>query len=98
MTCPICGNEAKLISGIKSGQYISERCERCYGAHPLNVAPYARKYERDRQREDYRKDIIQRFEGDKVNPEFVDAYPDVAKKQWGDSVLRDPNGDRRKQY
>lgn len=95
--CPVCDRKVdNLSSGIKNGVYISERCDRCM-ANNKQFADYARKYNRDRGREDYRKDIIQGYEGDKVNPEFIKAYPKEAEERWGKDVLRD-HGINRKQY
>lgn len=97
-TCPICKLDNQVLSsGIKNGKVVSERCERCL-ANYRPISPFSRKYDRDRGREDYRRDIIQRFEGDKINPEFVKAYPIEAERQWGADVLRDHTEGRRKQY
>lgn len=95
--CPNCGATTDILrSAIKNGVYISERCENCL-AHYKPIADFARKYNRDRGKEDYRKDIIQRFEGTEINPEFVDAYPKESAAQWGDEILRGYTQER-KQY
>lgn len=87
--CPVCKRPTDILrSAIRNKVYLSERCDRCLAAKN-GISIYARKYNRDRGREDYRKDIIQRYEGTEINPEFVRAYPEEAKAQWGDSVLRD---------
>lgn len=87
--CPVCKKTSDALkTAIKGGQYISERCERCV-ANFNTSALYARKFERESQKRTYAKDLIQRFDGDKINPEYVKAYPEEARKQWGDSVLRD---------
>lgn len=96
-TCPICSRPTDTLrTGVKNGVYLSSRCELCL-ASEKGISIYARKYDRDRGREDYRKDIIQRFDGDKINPEFVDAYRKEASAQWGSDVLRD-YGENRKQH
>lgn len=95
--CPICGNKAnKLRTSIKNGQYVSERCDKCHASDVI-ISDYARKYNRERDKEDYRKDTIQRFEGTEINEEFVRAYPKESEAQWGSDILRD-YGSKRKQY
>lgn len=88
MKCAICKKEVSSVrTALKNGKYVSARCDSCL-ANFSQFAVYARKYNRDRDREDHRKDIIQRFDGDKINPEFVRAYPDISREQFGDDVLR----------
>lgn len=97
MTCPICNNKATTLrSAVKNGRFISERCDRCLASF-VTGAVFARQYERNWQKREYAKDIIQRYEGTDPNPEFVQAYPKQAAEHWGESVLRD-NGVNRKQY
>lgn len=81
--CTVCGKQVdQLLTAIRGDVYISERCEKCL-ANFTRSAQFARKYERDRQREDYRKDIIQPFD-----PEFVKAYPDKAREYYNDDAMR----------
>lgn len=69
----MCGNEVdKLVTSVKDGQYISERCEKCMGR--TTSAEYSNKYRRDRDKEDFRRDTIQ--SGD---PEFLKEFPDEAR-------------------
>lgn len=84
MICPVCKREVDhLITSVKNGVYTSQRCERCV-ANIKAPAAFARKYERDRQREDYRKDIIQ-----KDDPDFVKVYGAEAasKAGWSDQDI-----------
>lgn len=86
--CPICKSKVdNLRTAIKNGQYISERCEKCL-AHFSASALYARKYEREQMKTNHRKDLIQRFDGDKISEEFVKAYPKRAAEQFGEEILR----------
>ncbi len=87
--CPICSRQVDILrSGIKGREYLSNRCDKCFSNYG-RISAYARKYNRDRGREDYRKDIIQRFEGDKINPDFVEAYREQSQKEFGNEVVRD---------
>lgn len=88
MKCLVCKKPTdSLKTAIKNGVYVSERCEKCLNSFVANAA-YARKYNRDRQREDYRKDIIQRWRGNEPDPEFIKAYPKESAEQWGEDILR----------
>lgn len=88
MKCPTCTKEVDTLrSSVHNGKYVSARCENCLASYKQS-AVYARKHARDRDREDHRKDTIQRFEGDKVNPDFVRAYPKEAATQFGPEILR----------
>lgn len=89
MKCPICSTESdSLKTAIKDGQYVSERCERCISNFKAG-AEFARRHEREWQKRHYKRDTIQRWDGDKPNEEFIREYPDVAVKQWGQDILRD---------
>lgn len=95
--CPKCTKKVdSLKSAIKNDRVLSERCEECL-ANYSRISDLARKYNRDRGRRDYGKDILQRFEGTEINPAFVDAYPKESAEQWGPEVLRD-YGIKRKRF
>lgn len=84
MKCPVCNrNVDNLRTAVKGGQYISERCDRCL-ALATSSSLFNRKYDRDRQREDYRKDLIQEWE-----PEFAREFPQQAlDKGWSEEDMR----------
>lgn len=88
MICTACGKSGDIRSGIKNGKAYDNLCERCVGAFTKS-AVYAHKFETDYQKKHFRKDVIQRFEGTEINPEFVRAYPEQAAAQWGDEILRE---------
>lgn len=84
MICPICKREVETLhTAVRSGQYFSDRCGRCL--LPVSGSSlFNRKYERDRQREDYRKDLIQNWE-----PEFAREYPQQALDAgWSEEDMR----------
>lgn len=89
MICPICSRQVDSIaSAIKKGKYVSERCERCLAMANIS-AVYARKYERDRQAEDFRRDLIQPIdERGNINREFVKEFPDQARQKFGDDIVK----------
>lgn len=61
--CP--NNKAAVINGeYRSG------CSKCLNTTQQSSA-YANKWRRDRSRENHRADILQRYEGGKLNPEWI---------------------------
>jgi len=43
--------------------------------------PGLKRYEQDRQIEEFRKDLIQPYINGKPNPEFIKAYPEEAERK-----------------
>lgn len=78
----------KTKSIVTNGVYKSG-CRICLPTATHATAAYAAKYHRDRQREDYRKDIIQRYDGEGINPEYVKQYETKAREQWGDDQVNE---------
>jgi hypothetical protein len=93
MICPICKTETETIfkSGVVNGKYISKRCQICFGLVKIGRIPseHLVEYNRDRQREDMRKDILQPFINNKPNREFAHAYKNKAKDYYSDKELND---------
>lgn len=82
LTHPNCpGTKAAVVDG----EYITG-CPVC-----LNItqgsAQYAAKYTRERMKENGRKDIVQRYDGDKVSKEWVKLYEDKARQDYGDTFV-----------
>lgn len=92
MKCSNCGREDTVRTAIKNGKLLKDMCDRCLASYQ-GYADYARKFERDSQRRTYAKDILQKWEGDKLNPSYVDAYPE----QFDGTTRRDYGVDQ-KQY
>lgn len=85
MKCPVCNKQVdQLRSAVHNGQYLSERCDKCLSLAKL-PADYARKYERDRQREDYRADLIQPWETDYAKIYGADK---AREKGWSEESIR----------
>jgi len=82
--CNNCRTESEIIrSAVKNGEYIEGFCDNCLAAY-RPTALYGRQYERQWQRREYAKDIIQSFD-----PEFIKVYPDKAKEAgWSDEDIR----------
>lgn len=83
MTCPNCKTEAITIrSRIVQGK-ISTGCDNCLTDNSNVDASGIAKYKRDRQKEDYRRDITQ--PNDKA---FAKAYPERFREMHGDDLYR----------
>lgn len=80
MICPRCSHETDTVkAGVVNGRYVDNYCNNCINTLTKSSDRFG-KYNRDRQREDYRRDIIQPMDGDKPNKEFIREYSDKAKE------------------
>lgn len=77
--CP--NNKAAVVNG----EHISG-CSACINTKQKS-SMYANKYQRDRMRENYRGDMLQRYDGDKISKEWVEKYPDKALEQLGQDAV-----------
>ncbi len=83
--CPVCKRQVdNLVSGVKNGKYISERCQRCLN-NTIHSAEFYRRNERQYQRREYAKDILQPWEEG-----YAKAYGGEAAREagWSDDQLR----------
>jgi ribosome-binding protein aMBF1 (putative translation factor) len=91
MICPICGRkDVTLQAAVVKGVYLTERCDSCLVHQKPNE--YAAKWVRDRQREDHRRDMLQRYDfGDKneIDHDWAKAYPEQAEHHFGRDKLED---------
>lgn len=75
----------KTKAAVINGQYITG-CGHCLN-NVQHSSDYAARFKREAMKKDYRKDIVQRYEGDKVNPEWVKLYEDKAREAFGDAEV-----------
>jgi len=73
-------------STIVHGQVVIG-CRICLPTTTHQAALYAAKYNRVRSIENHRADLVQRYDGDKPNPEFAKLYEKTAREQWGDEAV-----------
>lgn len=76
---------SKNKAAVVDGEYRSG-CKDCLRTNQKSSL-YARKYARDRMREDYRKDMLQRYDGEKINPEWVKANEAQALEALGEETV-----------
>lgn len=90
MICPVCKHDKpSLSSAVVNGAYLSRRCNDCLAIPKARAHSGASEFDRDRQRKNYRKDLIQGMVNGKPNPDFLKAYPDKAKSRYSDTEIRD---------
>ena len=77
-------NKSKTL--VKDGALITG-CRVCLPTFTHTSSDYAAKYKRDRSRENYRADIVQRYDGDSINKEWVKLYEDKARQDLGDETV-----------
>ncbi len=63
MTCPTCKTETESVKTVIRRGKLVTGCSICLHFAPIRNQNDVAKYDRDRQREDYRQDITQPFEG-----------------------------------
>ncbi len=83
--CSQCKRKVDIVrSATKNGEVISDACDSCLASFS-GYADYARRQERDWQRREYARDIIQPWE-----PEYIKAYgADKARERgWTDEEIR----------
>ena len=85
--CNICGANATTtaIAGGKFGTY----CKTCLSKGARTQQAHQAIYNRDREREDYAKDLIQPWVNGKPNKEFITNYPEYAKENFTEEELRE---------
>lgn len=78
MICPTCINEVGSIRTILKHGELTTGCEHCLNDKSTHGQNDAAKYNRDRQREDYRQDIVQPMEGrDYIKARGIDRAREV---------------------
>lgn len=83
MKCPSCQQETISIKSVIRKEEILTGCDHCLSSLVQSNIMSA-KYNRDRMKEDYRKDIIQN-----TNPrDYAKAYPKQARELYGDEEFR----------
>lgn len=89
MICPVCKEDKpSLSSAVVDGEFKSKRCDNCLGLKLQKPHRGAKEYDRERQRKDFRKDIVQRRINGVANPEFLKAYPDKARESFSPDEIR----------
>lgn len=83
MTCPTCSRECNaVISATRRGE-IATGCEACINAGTSPTSGHAAKFYRNAQKSEFRRELTQPWEKG-----FAKAYPDQARKEWGDEATR----------
>lgn len=81
--CPTCNRDTDAVISRIVGKQIMVGCGECLWDNMLQQASGTAKYWRDRQKEDYRRDITQPNQ-----KEFAKAYPEKFREIHGDELFR----------
>lgn len=80
-------NCPRTKAAVINGAYI-EGCAQCLDSRQESSL-FTAKYNRERSKENHRADIVQRYDGDKVNAEWVRLHEQKAREAWGDQTVED---------
>lgn len=72
-------------AAVINGEYVTG-CNQCLSL-VTHSSDYAAKWKRERSKENHRADIVQRYDGDKINQEWVKLYPDKAREALGEQEV-----------
>lgn len=72
-------------AAVINGEYRTG-CSKCIHSRQQS-STYAAKYSRDRMRENARGDMLQRYDGDKINKEWVQLHTDKAIEDLGQAEV-----------
>lgn len=90
MICPVCKQEKpSLSSAVVNGVYLSRRCDDCLAMPKGKPHAGSKEFDRERQRKNFRKDLIQGMVNGKPNADFLRAYPDKAHERFTPEEIRD---------
>ena len=86
MNCENCGEKTDQVKAIIKGGKAYKGCDVCLPAQLVQGNEHAAKYTRDRQREDYRRDITQPNQG----RDYLKAYGIEAARNrgWSEELIR----------
>lgn len=80
-------NCPKTKAAVINVEYV-EGCKECLNTTQVSGV-FAAKWKRERSKENHRADIVQRYAGDKLNPEWVRLYEKKAREEFGDSYIEE---------
>lgn len=87
MSVLIHSNCSRTKAAVIDGVYLSG-CSQCLSTGQSS-ADYSAKWRRERSKDDHRADIVQRYDGDKINPEWVKLHEKKAREALGDKAVED---------
>ena len=87
--CDGCDELADRLTGAILNSIYGHYCDNCVGTNKRKAHTGKASYDRDRDREDYKKDMLQPFLPDGTpNTEFIRAYPE-RKANFTDDELKE---------
>lgn len=88
MICENCGLDKQTRGAMVKGKFYSSICDSCISGENRIAGAQAAQFAREADQREFARDIIQPFEGDKPNPEFIRAYPKEAENYFSKEELR----------
>lgn len=80
-------NCPKTKAAVIDGVYTTG-CSQCLNT-TSHSADYSAKWRRERSKDDHRADIVQRYDGDEINQEWVKLNESKAREALGDQATED---------
>lgn len=77
----------RIKAAVIGGEYI-KGCPQCLTTTTTS-ADYAAKYKRNAMRKDNQRDLVQRYDGEKVSKEWVQLHEQKARQALGDQAVED---------
>lgn len=69
----------KRIGSVQNGKFVQDEPDHVI-TQPREHSLH-RQFVRDRGREDFGRDLVQKYKHGELNPEWIEAYPEVAREQ-----------------
>lgn len=88
MTCESCGVEKKTRGAMLKGKFYPSICDDCINGEQRIAGAQAAQFQRESDQREFAKDIIQPYNGDVPNEEFIQAYPKEAENNFTQEELR----------
>jgi len=76
-----------MESAVIGDVYYENICADCLSDN--HSIPLDGQFNREREREDYKKELIQPYKEGAINKDFVEAYPEEAKKMFSEQQLKE---------
>jgi len=89
MICTNCKEDHENLKSAAFDGKFGHYCSVCLDDNYRLASPGSAAYSRARDKEDFRKDILQPRINGKINKEFVDAYPEESGEMFTEDELKE---------
>lgn len=89
MKCDFCHKKGITTGAIIEGKF-GQACNACRSTQDRQASPASAEYNRERDRETHRKDMLQpNLPNGKPSPEFIKAYPSESKNYFTTKQIKE---------